>query len=128
MLVAGFPIVAICLLNQRLVDRSIFLHSAVGIWYTPQEIVQYMVARVDTVLREELEVEDGLADPRVYILDPCCGTGAYLVEVLKRIAANLQEKGEDAFVSYRVKSAAEKRVVGFELLPAPFVVAHMQLG
>jgi len=67
------------------------LRKDLGIWYTPTEIVRYMVARVDTILREELEIEDGLADPRVYVLDPCCGTGAYLVEVLKRIAANLEE-------------------------------------
>ena len=58
------------------------LRKELGVWYTPPEIVEYMVARVDTVLREELDVPDGLADPRVYVLDPCCGTGAYLVEVL----------------------------------------------
>ena len=104
------------------------LRKELGVWYTPQEIVQYMVARVDTVLREELEIEDGLADPRVYILDPCCGTGTYLIEVLKRIAVNLKEKGEDSLVSYYVKNAALSRVFGFELLPAPFVVAHLQLG
>ena len=53
-----------------------------GVWYTPREIVRYMVERVDRVLRSELGVADGLADPSVWILDPCCGTGAYLVEVL----------------------------------------------
>src|SRR5258708_28804667 len=58
------------------------LRRQLGVWYTPTEIVRYMVARVDRVLREELGVPDGLADPRVYILDPCCGTGAYLVDVL----------------------------------------------
>jgi len=58
------------------------LRKELGVWYTPPEIVEYMVARVDTVLREELGVPDGLADPRVYVLDPCCGTGAYLLEVL----------------------------------------------
>ncbi len=104
------------------------LRKELGVWYTPQEIVQYMVARVDTVLREELDIEDGLADPQVYILDPCCGTGTYLIEVLKRIAATLKEKGEDALRSYDVKKAAMERVFGFELLPAPFVVAHLQLG
>ena len=62
------------------------LRKELGVWYTPPEIVEYMVARVDTVLREELDVPDGLADPRVYVLDPCCGTGAYLVEVLEKIA------------------------------------------
>lgn len=104
------------------------LRRELGIWYTPPEIVRYMVERVDTALREELDIEDGLADPRVYILDPCCGTGAYLVEVLKRIATTLHEKGEDALGSHEVKKAASTRVFGFELLPAPFVVAHLQLG
>lgn len=59
-------------------------------WYTPPEIVRYQVARVDTVLREELKVADGLADPNVVVLDPCCGTGAYLVEVLDHIARTLK--------------------------------------
>jgi hypothetical protein len=104
------------------------LRKELGVWYTPREIVEYMVARVDTVLREELNIEDGLADPRVYVLDPCCGTGAYLVEVLNRIAVTLREKGDDALVSSDLKRAATERVFGFEILPAPFVVAHLQLG
>ncbi|MBD2182621.1 type ISP restriction/modification enzyme [Aerosakkonema funiforme] len=104
------------------------LRKELGVWYTPPEVVKYMVSRVDTVLKEELGIEDGLADPNVYILDPCCGTGAYLVEVLKQIAETLKDKGEDALGSYEVKEAAIKRVFGFEILTAPFVVAHLQLG
>ena len=104
------------------------LRKDLGVWYTPPEIVQYMVARVDTVLRQELDLPDGLADPRVYVLDPCCGTGAYLVEVLKRITATLRDKGDDALVGADVKKAALSRVFGFEILPAPFVVAHLQVG
>ncbi|ACB51819.1 putative adenine specific DNA methyltransferase [Crocosphaera subtropica ATCC 51142] len=46
------------------------LRKELGVWYTPKEIVQYMVSRVDTVLKEELHIEDGLADDNVYILDP----------------------------------------------------------
>ncbi|MBN1319275.1 MAG: N-6 DNA methylase [Thermoleophilia bacterium] len=104
------------------------LRKELGVWYTPPEIVEYMVARVDVVLREELGVPDGLADPRVYVLDPCCGTGAYLVEVLEKIAQTLDEKGADALLAGDVKKAALERVFGFEILPAPFVIAHMQLG
>ncbi len=104
------------------------LRKALGVWYTPPEIVQYMVTRVDTVLREELGIADGLADPRVYVLDPCCGTGAYLVAVLQRIATTLREQGGDALLGDDLKRAAIERVFGFELLPAPFVVAHLQLG
>jgi predicted helicase len=104
------------------------LRKDLGVWYTPPEVVKYMVARVDAELRSTLGVEDGLADPNVYILDPCCGTGAYLVEVLRKIAETLHENGGDDLVSQDLKKAALDRVFGFEILPAPFAVAHLQLG
>jgi hypothetical protein len=104
------------------------LRKELGVWFTPTEVVKYMVARVDTVLREELDIADGLADPRVHVLDPCCGTGAYLVEVLHRIHETLKAKGEDALAVNDLKRAAMDRVFGFEILPAPFVVSHLQLG
>ena len=104
------------------------LRKELGVWYTPPEIVAYMVARVDAVLRSELDIADGLADPRVVVLDPCCGTGAYLVEVLERIAATLREKGDDALLANDLKQAAMSRVFGFEILPAPFVISHLQIG
>jgi predicted helicase len=105
------------------------LRKQFGVWYTPPEIVKYQVARVDATLRNELGIPDGLADPRVFILDPCCGTGAYLVEVLRTIGETLKEnQGEDALAMIEIKEAAMKRVFGFEILPAPFVVAHLQMG
>ncbi len=104
------------------------LRKQLGVWYTPPEIVHYMVARVDTVLREELGIADGLADPQVFILDPCCGTGAYLTEVLRYIKARLDEQGLGGLAGAKLKQAALERVFGFELLPAPYVVAHLQLG
>lgn len=104
------------------------LRKDLGVWYTPEEIVAYQVARVDTVLREELGVTDGLADPSVYVLDPCCGTGAYLRFVLAKIEETLRAKGGDALVANDLKRAAMDRVFGFEILPAPFVIAHLQLG
>jgi predicted helicase len=87
-----------------------------------------MVARVDEVLREELGLADGLAVPNVYVLDPCCGTGSYLIEVLNRIAETFREKGGDALTAQEIKCAAMERVFGFEILPAPFVVTHLQIG
>lgn len=104
------------------------LRKALGVWYTPPEIVRYMVARVDAVLRSELGLADGLADENVMVLDPCCGTGAYLVETLRHIEATLRSRGDDALLAQQVKRAATQRVFGFEILPAPFVVAHLQLG
>ncbi len=104
------------------------LRKQLGVWYTPAEVVRYMVARVDRALRDDLGIADGLAAENVYVLDPCCGTGAYLAEVLRRIAANLQDRGLGALTGARVKQAALERVFGFEIMPAPFVVAHLQVG
>ena len=104
------------------------LRKSLGVWYTPEEIVRYQVARVDQVLQSELGLPDGLADPNVVVLDPCCGTGAYLVEVLRVIAEKLKAQGADALAAHQLKLAATTRLFGFELLPAPYVVAHLQIG
>ena len=104
------------------------LRKQLGVWYTPVEVVRYMVARVDKALKDDLGISDGLAAENVYVLDPCCGTGAYLAEVLRRIAANLEGQGLGALAGARVKQAALERVFGFEIMPAPFVVAHLQVG
>ena len=104
------------------------LRKQLGVWYTPTEVVRYMVARVDKALKDDLDIPEGLAAENVYVLDPCCGTGAYMAEVLRRIAANLQGQGLGALAGARVKQAATERVFGFEIMPAPFVVAHLQVG
>lgn len=104
------------------------LRKQLGVWYTPTEVVRYMVARVDKALKDDLGIAEGLAAENVYVLDPCCGTGAFLAEVLRRIAANLETRGLGALAGSQVKRAALERVFGFEILPAPFVVAHLQIG
>jgi hypothetical protein len=65
-------------------SRPLILHCAgTGVWYTPPEIVRYMVARVDAVLRSELDLPT--ASPTAgHVLDPCCGP-APTVEVLRKI-------------------------------------------
>ncbi|MGI8481739.1 MAG: N-6 DNA methylase, partial [Chthoniobacterales bacterium] len=103
------------------------LRKQFGVWYTPPEIVRYMVGRVDRALRENYGIPDGLADPRVVVLDPCCGTGAYLVETLRTIYERLKESLGNAQAGLQTKIAAQTRLFGFELLPAPYVIAHLQI-
>ncbi len=104
------------------------LRKKLGVWFTPPEIVEYMVERVDRVLRTELGLEDGLAHKDVYILDPCAGTGSFLIEVIKRIDRTLRENNGDDTTPDELKEIVLNRVFGFEILPAPFVVAHLQMG
>ena len=72
------------------------LRRQLDVWYAPTEVVRYVVARVDKALNDDLGIPEGRAAENVYVLDPCCGTGAYLAEVLRCIARNLPDHGLDA--------------------------------
>ena len=104
------------------------LQKKLGVWYTPQEIVEYMVERTDRLLRQELGILDGLADGDVRVVDPCCGTGAYLVEVLKKIYATLAAKKGHVLAAQETLEAAKTRISGFEVMPIPYVVAQWQIS
>lgn len=104
------------------------LRKDLGVWYTPPEVVDYMVARVDWALRNQLGIERGLADTRVHVLDPCCGTGSFFLAILDRIHKTLLAEGEGDMAGVQVKQAAMERIHGFEIMPAPLVVAHLQVA
>lgn len=48
--------------------------------------------------------------------------------MLRVIAKKLKAQGADALSAHELKQAAMQRLFGFELLPAPYVVAHLQIG
>ena len=89
------------------------LRKQLGVWYTPTEVVRYMVARVDRALKDDLDIPEGLAADNVYVLDPCCGTGAYLAEVLRRIASNLEGQGLGALAGARGEEGSDDTRVRF---------------
>ena len=57
--------------------------DTMGIVYTPQEIVDFMCSSVEEVLQREFD--KSLSTPGVKILDPCVGTGNFIVNILNRI-------------------------------------------
>ncbi len=68
--------------------------DTLGIVYTPQEIVDFMCASVEEVLRREFGTS--LSAPGVQILDPCTGTGNFIVNLIRRISgASLRAKYAD---------------------------------
>jgi predicted helicase len=103
------------------------LRDELGVWYTPPDIVRYQVRRVHHILKTELGRRHGLGDPDVVVLDPCCGTGAYLLEVARCIAAELRAEGDSDVIGMELLRAFEERVIGFEILTAPFAIAQLQL-
>ena len=108
-----------------------------GVWYTPQEVVSFIVDAVDTILRERLNTEKGLADNstitykdktfhKVQILDPATGTGTFLATAAEKIYASY--KGKEGCWPEDVVNNIIPRLNGFEYLMAPYTMAHLKVA
>ncbi|HYM20377.1 MAG TPA: type ISP restriction/modification enzyme [Candidatus Kapabacteria bacterium] len=128
------------------------LRESRGVYYTPEPVVSYIVRSVDHILKTDFGLEKGLADStkikppstgtpgegrgegergnsdlhKVLILDPACGTGTFLHGVIDQIHENF--KGNEGAWSSYVSEHLLPRIFGFELLMAPYAVAHLKLG
>lgn len=98
-----------------------------GVYYTPDEVVHYIVESVDSLLKSRLEKADGLADADVTLLDPALGTGTFLVHSLQRCAATFG-KAHAGDLADHLRENTLKHFFGFELLAAPYVLAHLKIG
>lgn len=124
------------------------LRKSRGVYFTPEPVVSYIVRSVDHILKTSFSCPGGLADaqttsyskkeepagstrqtaPRVLILDPACGTGTFLYAVVDHIRDEFMKKGNAGMWSGYVKNHLLPRLFGFELLMAPYAVAHFKLG
>lgn len=133
------------------------MREARGVYYTPEPVVNYIVRSVDVLLQRDFGLKEGLAHAgkvrwkslkattthgkrksstsieeveswvhRVQILDPATGTGTFLYAVIQKIRERF-EGNAGVWPSY-VAEHLLPRLFGFELLMAPYAVAHMKLG
>ena len=83
---------------------------------------------MDSLLKTALSRPDGLADDNTLILDPATGTGGFLLAVLDHIRGYVAETyGAGEWTQY-VNAQLVKRIFGFELLVAPYTIAHLKLS
>jgi predicted helicase len=102
-----------------------------GVYFTPIPVVSYIVRSIDYLLKNNFNRPQGLADEDTYILDPATGTGTFLYAVINEIYKAMAKQGqmgkwggEDGYVAEHLLP----RIFGFELLMAPYVIAHLKLG
>lgn len=96
-----------------------------GVYYTPVEVVRYMVGALDRALAERLGTR-GLRDPAVTILDPATGTGTFLLGVAERVRDQVTAEAGGVEAAMALGDLAG-RMFGFELLVGPYAVAHYRL-
>lgn len=99
-----------------------------GVYYTPVPLVQYITRNVNEILRTTFNRRLGFGDASVTILDPAVGTGTFLISIA-HLATDLviAEEG-DAVANDFLRNDLIKRLVGFEVLPAPYTISHLRLA
>ena len=99
-----------------------------GVFYTPPQVISYIVRSVDSLLKTELNRPDGLADDDTLILDPATGTGGFLLSVLEHIREFVTANYGTGDWNQHINDQLVKRIFGFELLVAPYTIAHLKLS
>ena len=113
-----------------------------GVWYTPAQVVHFIVDAVNDILIDEFGIENGLADNskieitdhngnakeihRIQVLDPATGTGTFLAEACHIIHSYY--KGQEGLWPEDVIKHLIPRINGFEYLMAPYTMAHLKLA
>ncbi|MEI6656647.1 MAG: N-6 DNA methylase [Verrucomicrobiota bacterium] len=99
-----------------------------GVYYTPEPVVSYIIRSVDEILVSAFGKKDGLADDSVKILDPATGTGTFLAQTILHIYDRFKKAGNEGFFSAEyVEKKLVPRLFGFELMVAPYTIAHLKL-
>lgn len=107
-------------------DQS--LRESRGVYYTPEPVVDFIVRGIEHLLKTAFGKPAGLADPDTVILDPATGTATFLREVIDRIYRHEVDAGMRGTWPDYVREKLLPRVFGFELMMAPYTVAHLKLA
>jgi predicted helicase len=107
-----------------------------GVYFTPVEIVRYIVQAVDRALREHLGLVDGLASSGARILDPAAGSGVFLAEAIRVIHAQASSawhargySPDEILVQWSEYVPREilPRLTGWEIMAEGVIAAHCLL-
>ncbi len=124
------------------------LRKAKGVYYTPPQVVSFIVSAINQILTDDFKMLKGLAQhDKVTALDFATGTGTFLTEIFKQVLETSQGGAEisqgvapshplTATPSHPltgekkliIKNHLLKNIYGFEYLIAPYTITHLKLS
>jgi predicted helicase len=112
------------------------LKKEMGAFYTPEPVVQFIVKAVDSVLKDDFKLNGGLGDisktsknlHRVQILDLATGTGTFISAVIRSIYKPFNNPRQKPAWPKYVQTELLPRLFGFEIMMAPYTIAHLKLS
>ncbi len=99
-----------------------------GVYYTPQPVVDFIIEAVDSSLKSDFNFKDGLKAAKnsnqITLLDFAAGTGTFLSAAFDKVlnGENIKSANFDNEVLSVIKNFK-----GFELLVAPYAIAHLKI-
>lgn len=99
-----------------------------GVFYTPPELVSYVVRSVDGLLRTRLGKPRGLAEPGVTLLDPAAGTLTFVVEAIRCAVESARVEMGGGGVPALLRDHLLRDFHAFELMVAPYAIGHLKMS
>lgn len=81
-----------------------------GAYYTPKILADFVVKVTEQVVHDSFDGAS-IYDDRNTLVDPCCGTGSFLEEIIRH------DKNDGAY-----------NLCGFEIMPAPYMLANYRMA
>lgn len=101
--------------------------NARGVFYTPIEVVNYIIRSIDEILKERLLVSSGFSSKEVHALDFATGTGTFLLGAIEHIYNEIERTKSIGRWKSEVSDFILKNLYGFEYLAVPYVLAHFRI-
>jgi hypothetical protein len=99
-----------------------------GVYYTPQEVVSYIVRSLNIILKDYFGKGEGFATSSVTVLDPAAGTLTFLAQAASVAANDFSTRYGTGGVSELISKHILKNFYAFELMMAPYAIAHLKMG
>ena len=113
--------------------------AALGVYFTPLPVVDFIVRAVDHSLVHDFKIPNGLANEstakfqgrkmhKVQILDPAAGTGAFLARVAELVRKRVEESaGKGGWKNYAPEHLLP-RLHGFEIMMSAYAMCHLKMA
>ncbi len=117
----------IYLYEQFLKEFNPQARNARGVFYTPIQIVRYLIKSTDEILKTRLSSAKGIIDNNIHILDFATGTGTFLLSAIEYAYKELIEQENKGMWKTLVQDFILKNLYGFEYLIVPYILAHFRI-
>ncbi|MEA2075588.1 MAG: type ISP restriction/modification enzyme [Euryarchaeota archaeon] len=102
--------------------------AKLGVYYTPPEVVDYIVKSIHKLLKEKFGKDKGLAEEGLKLLDPAAGTLTFIIRAFGRALLELQDTRLGGMIPLNIKNHILSDFYAFEIQVVPYIIGHLRVA